>query len=159
MPYLTCTCYHDLLRWWSYTKEIIQWDEEEPLEEDGVLVRLIELLPLSQLCELEHSLRACDDAALAEEVHSLVYEIADTVFETADEERARYLENRQRSLCEQYDETGAETIVNAAAAVARIVAESFDDPDEDSYAKVRARANRLIDAIPQILKIIDEAME
>jgi hypothetical protein len=157
MQYLTCDCYIELFRRWTGTKGTIQGDVGETLGE--AIVRLGELRRLSQLCELEHALRTCDDAALAEEVRALVCQISDAAFKIADEERERYLDDRRRSLSEQYDEPGAETIVNAAAAVARIVTQSFDDPDEDSYAKIQVRASRLIDAIPRILAIIDEAME
>jgi hypothetical protein len=155
--HLTPGSYLDLLRWWSDARETTPPDAAETLRE--ALARLSELRLLSQICEFEHALRACDDAALAEEVRSLVCKIADTAFEIADEERARYLDDQRRCLSEQYVEPGAETIINAAAAVARILAKSFDDLEEDSYAKVQARANRLIDTIPQILQIIDQAME
>src|SRR5262249_19889170 len=132
MPYLTADTFDGLLRWWSDTRAITAADAEETHRD--ALERHGELWLLSQLCEFEHALRTCDDAALVEKVRSRVYDIADTAFEIADEERDRYLDEQRRILSEQYVGQGAETIINAAAAVARIVARSIDDTAEDSYA-------------------------
>ena len=180
--------FEDLLNWWTKTREVLAADsapdvkgtvpqptaeqlgslergEDVEEEADDAMVRILDWLLLCHLAEFEHSLRVGGDATFAEELRTIVYEVADEIIDRGfastscdPVERASYLADK-RPLSARFGAAGAKTIVQVADAVATIVSHSFHDPDADSYATVQARANRLIDAIPQILELIGQAMK
>jgi len=186
--YLSRHAFQDLLNWWTRTREVLaadsapdvkgtvpqptaeqlrSWERGEDVEEedDDTLTRILDCLLLCHLAEFEHSLRVDGDALFAEELRAIVYEVADEIIDRGfastscdPVERASYLADKRQPLSARFGAPGAETIVQAADAVATIVSHSFHDPDADSYATVQARVNRLVNVIPRIVAILDEAL-